>query len=246
MTSQPGLVFGVDPANYDVHRPAVPAELADWLIPPQCDLAVEVAAGTGHFTRILLERAARVVATDLDPLMCAWLGEQFPAATVHQGSADALPVETASADGVFASNAWHWFDPRTAGAEAARCLKPGGTLGVSWHDRNQKCDLWLPEVQEVIFSAHLPGRKIHELNLPTDLPFEPVEKRETTYDRQMTPEEICAMFTTYSAMITLPDAQRESLLGRFLEHLRARATEKGHETLSVPFISTLYRTRRLA
>jgi SAM-dependent methyltransferase len=246
MTSQPGLVFGVDPAHYDVNRPAVPAEVADWLLPPDCGLAVEVGAGTGHFTRVLLQRATHVIATDPDPGMCAWLREQYPDATVHQGSAEEIPVETGAADGVFTSNAWHWFDPRVAGTEAARCLKPGGVLGVSWHDRSKKGDLWLPEVEEVILSAHHPDRKIHELNLPEDLPYEPVEKRVTTYPRQMTPEEICAMFTTYSALITLAEAERESLLGRFLVHLRARAGETGATTLSVPFVSTLYRARRLA
>jgi SAM-dependent methyltransferase len=245
MTSHPGLVFGVDPAGYHVNRPPVPAEVADWLVPAGCSLAVDVGAGTGHFTRVLLGRAARVIATDPDPQMCAWLREQYPDATVGQGTAENLPVETGSADGVFSSNAWHWFDPRGAGTEAARCLKPGGVLGVSWHDRHMDNELWMPEVQEVIFSAHHPDRPIHEMNLPEDLPFAPVEKKVTTLPRQMTPQEICALFTTYSAIITLPEAERESLLGRFREHLEARAAEKGSATLSVPFVLTLYRARRL-
>jgi SAM-dependent methyltransferase len=243
MTSQPGLVFGVDAAHYHVSRPAVPAEVADWLVPSGCDLAVDVGAGTGHFTRILLTRAARVVATDPDPQMCAWLREQYPDAAVHEGSAESIPVESGTADGVFSSNAWHWFDPRAAGLEAARCLKPGGVLGVSWHDRGQS-DLWLNDVQEVILSAHIPGRRIHELNLPEDLPFTPVEKNVTSYTRQMTPAEICAMFSTYSAVISLSDPEREDLLGRFLVHLQARAQEQGVQTHPIPFVSTLYRARR--
>jgi SAM-dependent methyltransferase len=246
MTSQPGLVFGVDPGHYDVHRPAMSSELAAWLLPPDCGLAVELGSGTGHFTRILLQHAKRVIATDPDPQMCAWLRERFPSATVHQGTAEDIPVETGSADGVFSNCAWHWFDPRATGMEAARCLKPGGVLGISWHDRGLTDDLWLDEIQEVIFSAHHPDRPIHEANLPEDLPFTPMQKQVTTYHREMSPEEICAMFTTYSALITLPEAERHSLLERFRDHLRAKAAERGTETLSVPFVATLYRAYRLA
>ncbi|MFD1046332.1 hypothetical protein ACFQ1S_12590, partial [Kibdelosporangium lantanae] len=147
-------------------------------------------------------------------------------------------------DGVFASSAWHWFDPRAAGLEAARCLKPGGVLGVCWYDRGPS-DLWLPEIQQVILSAHHPDRPIHQVNLPDDLPFEPVEKRVVTSPREMTPEEICALFTTYSALISLSDEERQSLMNRFLVHLRARAAETQSTTLSVPFIATLYRARKI-
>ncbi len=242
MTAQPGLVFGVDPAHYDVSRPAVPSDVADWLIGPRRDLAVEVGAGTGHFTRILLDRAERVIATDPDPQMRAWLTAQYPAADVREGSAERLPVESGTADGVFSSNAWHWFDPRAAGTEAARCLKPGGVLGVSWHDRGHS-DLWLSDVQQVILSAHHPDRKIHELNLPDDLPFTPVEKNVMEFTREMTPSQICAMFSTYSAIISLDDQEREDLLGRFHVHLTARARDEGRETHSIT--ATLYRTRRV-
>ena len=244
MSAQPGLVFGTDPGHYHVNRPAIPADVAEWLIPADCDLVVEMGSGTGHFTRVLLARAARVIATDPDPGMRVWLAEQFPTASVQEGTAEHLPVETGTADGVFASSAWHWFDPRAAGLEAARCLKPGGVLGVCWYDRGPS-DLWLPEIQQVILSAHHPDRPIHQINLPADLPFEPVEKHVVTSPREMTPEEICALFTTYSAVISLPDEERQSLMNRFLVHLRARAAETQSTTLSVPFIATLYRARKI-
>jgi SAM-dependent methyltransferase len=239
MTAQPGLVFGNDPAHYDEHRPAVPPEVAEWLVPAGLPDAVDVGAGTGHFTRALLTRAARVVAVDPDPQMCAWLRQKYPAAIVHQGSSEHLPVESGTVDGVFSSNAWHWFDPSAAGAEAARCLRPGGVLGVSWHDRGRS-DIWLAEVEQVVLSAHLPGQRIHELALPEGLPFTPVEKHVITYDRPMTAPQICAMFSTYSAIISLAAHERNALLGRLLTHLDAQG-----ELFNVPFVGTCYRTWRL-
>ncbi|ALG08042.1 class I SAM-dependent methyltransferase [Kibdelosporangium phytohabitans] len=245
MTAQPGLVFGVDPAHYDQHRPAVPELAADWLLPAGIGVVVDVGAGTGHMTRILLKRAGRVVAVDPDPQMVAWLREKFPDASVHVGSSEALPVADGCADAVVSSNAWHWFDPPKAGAEAARCLKPGGVLGVSWHDRGDS-DLWLEEVQNVILSAHIPGRPVHRLQLPPDLPFGPIEKHVAEYEREMTPQQICAMHSTYSATISLPEGERAALLGKLHDHLVAHAAERGTATLAIPFVATLYRTHRLA
>lgn len=245
MTAQPGLVFGVDPAHYDQHRPPVPELAAEWLLPQDSNVVVDVGAGTGHLTRILLGRAAKVIAVDPDEQMCAWLRERFPDATVHLGSSEHLPVSTAAADAVLTSNAWHWFDPAKAGAEAARCLKPGGVLGVSWHDRGHS-DMWLDEVQDVILSAHNPSRPIHQLKLPEDLPFSPVEKHVIGYEREMTPQEICAMHSTYSAIISLGDDDRSALLSKLYDHLTGLAEDRGTPTLGVPFVATLYRTHRLS
>ncbi|MCE7009729.1 class I SAM-dependent methyltransferase [Kibdelosporangium philippinense] len=245
MTAQPGLVFGVDPAHYDQHRPAVPELAVEWLLPADSAVVVDVGAGTGHLTRILLERAAKVIAVDPDEQMCGWLRARFPDATVHLGSSEHLPVSTASADAVLTSNAWHWFDPAKAGAEAARCLKPGGVLGVSWHDRGPS-DMWLDEVQDVIFSAHNPSRPLNKMKLPEDLPFGPVEKHVIGYEREMTPQEICAMHSTYSAIISLADDEREALLDKLYGHFADRAADRGTPTLGVPFVATLYRTYRLA
>jgi SAM-dependent methyltransferase len=244
MTSQPGLVFGADPAHYDRHRPAVPELVAEWMVPPVCPVAVDVGAGTGHFTRILLARAERVIAVDPDEQMCEWLRQRYPAAAVHLAGSENLPVDDASVDGVFSSNAWHWFDPPAAGAEAARCLRPGGVLGASWHDRGASA-LWLDEVQKVILSAHNPASPIHEFALPADLPFTPVEKHVIAYDREMTPREVCDMHCTYSALISLPDAEREPLMQRLFDHLTERADERGLPTLSIPFVATCYRAYRL-
>jgi SAM-dependent methyltransferase len=243
MTSQPGLVFGLDAANYDTSRPAPPAEVADWLVGSGCELAVEVGAGTGHFTRMLLPLAGRVIATDPDPQMCAWLQQQYPGVDVREGRAEQIPVESGTADGVFSASSWHWFDPRAAGTEAARCLKSGGVLGVAWYDAAQS-GMWIPEVEKVIRSAHIPGRKIHELNLPADLPFTPVEKKVDQHTHLMTSEQLCAMGGTFSGMISLSAAEREDLLGRQFAYLEERLREEGAEKHSILFTSTLYRVRR--
>ena len=61
--------FGSVAESYDRVRPGPAPAALDWLVPDGCEVAVDLAAGTGLFTRELLGRAARVVAVEPDPRM---------------------------------------------------------------------------------------------------------------------------------------------------------------------------------
>ena len=56
--------FGSVAESYDRVRPGPPPSALDWLVPDGCEVAVDLAAGTGLFTRELLGRAGRVVAVE--------------------------------------------------------------------------------------------------------------------------------------------------------------------------------------
>jgi SAM-dependent methyltransferase len=68
------ISFGSVAETYDRVRPGPAPEALDWLVPDGCEVAVDLAAGTGLFTRELLGRAARVVAVEPDPRMREVLG----------------------------------------------------------------------------------------------------------------------------------------------------------------------------
>ena len=68
--------FGNVAEIYDKVRPEPPAEALDWLVPAGCEVAVDLAAGTGLFTRGLLGRAAQVVAVEPDERMRAVLPQE--------------------------------------------------------------------------------------------------------------------------------------------------------------------------
>jgi len=110
-----------------------------------CEVAVDLAAGTGLFTRALLGRAARVVAVEPDPRMRAVLARRSPEAEVLAGTGEELPLPDGSADALFVSTAWHWLDPDLAVPEIARVLRPGGRLGVIWTSRDRDPD-WVAEL----------------------------------------------------------------------------------------------------
>jgi len=56
-----------------------------------------------------------------------------PAVTALAGSAERIPLEDASIDGVFAAQAFHWFDKYVALPGIARVLRPGGIVALVWN-----------------------------------------------------------------------------------------------------------------
>ena len=137
--------FGAIADDYDRLRPP-PAEAAvDWLVPPGCQVAVDIGAGTGLLTRALARRVPRVVAVEPDERMRAVLAARSPGVEVRAGRGEAIPLPDASADGVFISSAWHWMDPELALAEITRVLRDGGRFGLIWTSRDREVG-WLRDL----------------------------------------------------------------------------------------------------
>ena len=83
--------FGRVAARYDQVRPGPPVAALDWLVPAGCRVAVDLAAGTGLFTRALLGRVPRVTAVEPGPRMREVLARRSPGLDVRDGRAGRLP-----------------------------------------------------------------------------------------------------------------------------------------------------------
>jgi ubiquinone/menaquinone biosynthesis C-methylase UbiE len=106
---------------------------------------VDLAAGTGLFTRTLLDRVPQITSVEPDGRMRAVLAERTGGVCVLDGRGEAIPLPDSSVDAVFVSTAWHWFDPALAIPEIARVLRDGGRLGVIWTSRD-RADDWVAEL----------------------------------------------------------------------------------------------------
>jgi SAM-dependent methyltransferase len=124
------LSFGTAADAYALARPTYPVEAVRFCLSPSATRVLDLGAGTGKLTSVLLDLGCDVVAVEPDAAMRAHVD---PRALVLAGSAEDVPVADASVDAVLVGQAWHWFDHRAAVTSVRRVLRPGGTLGLLWN-----------------------------------------------------------------------------------------------------------------
>lgn len=134
--------------SYEKHRPGFPAAVADWLVPPGARHVVDLGAGTGKLTELLVARAEAVTAVDPSRSMLDQLRGKLPNVNALSGSAESIPLPDSCADAVVVAQAFHWFDRERAAAEIARVLVPGGRLGMAWNSRDGSQD-WEVQATEI-------------------------------------------------------------------------------------------------
>ena len=145
--------FAREAATYARGRPEYPAAISAWLtkslgIGPGSRV-VDVGAGTGKFTRLLVAAGATVSAIEPVEAMRDELAHRLPDVTVLGGTAQALPLPDACVDAIVCAQAFHWFATVEALAEFRRVLKPGGRLGLVWNVRDESVD-WVTEITRII------------------------------------------------------------------------------------------------
>jgi ubiquinone/menaquinone biosynthesis C-methylase UbiE len=96
---------------------------------------LDVGCGAGELARALATRGARVTAIEPDDVQARRNAEApaMPGLTFHQATAEAMPLQTASVDGVFFSKSLHHVPVGAmdrAIAEAVRVLRGDGFLCV--------------------------------------------------------------------------------------------------------------------
>jgi len=248
--------FGSVAESYDRVRPGPAPEALDWLVPAGCEVAVDLAAGTGLFTRELLGRAARVVAVEPDPRMREVLARRSPEVDVRAGRGEAMPLPDASADAVFVSTAWHWLDPARAVPEIARVLRPDGRLGVIWTTRDRAED-WVAELDLIrlpgiddeegnwprtVEEARTALDRHHTVALPDRAEFADQETASFRFSRTVSIDDALAWMASNSAFITASAADRAAGLARYREALERRAGDPS--MIEMPMRSWCWRARR--
>ena len=146
MDPRRALSFGAVADVYAVARAGYPVEAVRFCLPPYARHVLDLGAGTGKLTSVLLDLGLEVTAVEPDEAMRAHID---PRATVLAGTAEDVPLADASVDAVLVGQAWHWFDPQAATASVLRVLRPGGTLGLLWNVLDDSSG-WPLDVAELV------------------------------------------------------------------------------------------------
>jgi SAM-dependent methyltransferase len=126
--------------DYVLYRPGYPASLLAFLRERaglgEGSAVADVGAGTGIFTRLLLQAGARVFAVEPNDGMRAAAeaaSRGSPLFVSVKGTAEATGLAAASVSLVTCAQAFHWFDPARTGREFRRVLVPGGACALIWN-----------------------------------------------------------------------------------------------------------------
>jgi len=143
------LSFGGAAEAYDRGRPSYSRDAAAWLTAAEPLTVLELGAGTGKLTEQLVALGHDVHATDPDPAMLEILKERLPGVRAAEAVAEEIPGPDSAYDVVVGAQCFHWFDADKALPEIARVLKPGGSLALTWNERDERIP-WVRRLGAII------------------------------------------------------------------------------------------------
>jgi len=213
----------IDPARsfdraadaYEASRPTYPDALLDVLpLGPEATV-LDLGAGTGKLTRVLVRRFRRVLAVEPLEGMRAVLERVVPEAEAQAGTAEAIPLAPASVDAVFAAQAFHWFANERALGEIVRVLRPGGVFADIWNDALDPLPLppaYVARIEQLFHAAPYTGMDDgRRTEVVRGGPFG--EPRLDSVDHQQLQDRasVLAFISSVSAVARLPDVERAAV-----------------------------------
>lgn len=229
-----------DGARYQSARPGYPvaaiAHMVEVLGIEEARRVVDVAAGTGLFTRELVPFARDLVAVEPSAGMRHEFERQELGVAILEGTAESLPFDSHSIDVITVAQAFHWFEYDKALAEFARVLDPEGHLGLIWNERDESVE-WVAQLTTAMlwdlkrpfdaatdYAAVLADGGFREIEQRTFHHVQLVDR--ATLDRRV-------LSTSYIAVMA-PDKQRE-----ILDNV-AQVVRDFDEYFEIPYVTSTY------
>ncbi len=256
-------LFGQDVAAYDSGRPGYPDRVYE-LLETRCGLGpgsrvVEIGPGTGQATGRLLDAGSSVTAVELSNEMAlelrAKLGHRDLEIIV--GAFEDVTLERASFDLVTAATSFHWVPNRSGLLRCADLLSGDGWLALWWNFYGDPSrddpfnDALIPILQNLaptaldVAGAGNPGTgapayaldgKARAAEIESTGRFGPVEHEVIAWTGRHGPEEIRAMFASFSPWLALPREQRNIAL----DALERLAAEDFNGVVDRPYLTPIF------
>ncbi|KQR03348.1 ubiquinone biosynthesis protein [Arthrobacter sp. Leaf141] len=223
--------------HYQQVRPGYPAAAADWLVPATAGEVLDVGAGTGKFTALLLAKGLAVTAVDPSADMLEQLAEHYPRATAVLGTAEATGLPAAAFDVVTVAQAWHWCDAAAASTELARVLRPGGTLGLVWNQLDTSVP-WVHRLSRIMHAGDVykPGHR------PAVGPeFQGLEGYVTRWQDPVTTTGLMELTKTRSYYLRASEPTRAKVLANLDWYLHEHLGHRDGEIIDLPYLTLAWR-----
>jgi ubiquinone/menaquinone biosynthesis C-methylase UbiE len=234
------LSFGGVADAYDRGRPSYPKDATTWLVGDDPATVLELGAGTGKLTRVLVDQGHDVHATDPDPAMLALLEDHLPGVRTAVAGAEEIPLADASVDVVIAAQAFHWFDLDRALPEIARVLRPGGRICLLWNQRNEKIP-WVRRLGAIIGTQEQLRDPAQALIFSELFGF--VEDSEFTHWQTIDRRSIQDLVLSRSNVAVLDDAGRAAKLAEVLAFYDDYG--RGMDGMQLPYVTRCFRAHVL-
>ena len=257
--------FGGAASLYERYRPGPPVEAVDWILPVPVARVVDLGAGTGALSRLLIGRADEVVAVEPDDRMRAVLAESVPGVRAVAGRGESIPLPDASVDAVLASSSWHWMDPVPTLLEVGRVVVPGGTLAAVWSGPDPDSGLiaqatallsagggadaaaaGIDDQSQAELSAAINDRStlVQTLEIPPGVPFDQPEQTAISWEVALDADELIGLLGTFSWVILMEDEARARLFETARRVLRDELGVSGDVTVDMPYRAEVWKARR--
>lgn len=213
--TEPARSFDNAAEEYEATRPSYPDELLELLPVPRDATVLDLAAGTGKLTRVLVRRYTQVIAVEPLERMRGVLERVVPEAEALAGSAERIPLDDCSVDAVFAAQAFHWFATDVAVAEIARVLRPGGIFADVWNETQEPTPLppaYRARIDEIFAQPRTGAEDEERVAVLRRGPFGEQHVASVLHEQVQDRASTLGFMRSISYVAKLPEDEREALM----------------------------------